>query len=310
MIDITILGTAATMPLPERALSSCLLSCSGNTILFDCGEGTQTAARKAHVSLMKVSIIALSHMHGDHVFGLPGLLQTMGCLGRTEPLYITGPEGFTDVLKLLLQLAGPMPYDICALNIPDSGLQLSKVIPGWQEEAMLIPFATKHRVSSVGYRFALSRPGKFNPEAAKRLGVPVRQWNTLQHGEDVWLDDSTLITSDMVLGPARKGLSFVFSGDTAPCENLITASRDCDLLLCEATYGEEENSSQADKFGHSTFAQSAEVAAAAGAKRLLLTHFSQMMETPEDCLPNARAIYPGVECACDGLRITLRFPEN
>ena len=176
MIDITLLGTSALVPLPDRALTAVALTCGGHTILFDCGEGTQAAARKADVSLMKTDIIALTHYHGDHVFGLPGLLQTMFCLGRTEPLYITGPVGLEEELAPILKLAGWTSYEIILFRLPDGGLRLEELGKGWPSEARLTSFKTEHRVPSQGYCFTLSRAGKFLPEKAKALGVPMLRW--------------------------------------------------------------------------------------------------------------------------------------
>ena len=158
MIDITLLGTAATMPLPERALTAVHLSFSGRSILFDCGEGTQTAARKAHVSLMKTDLIALTHYHGDHFFGLPGLLQTFGCLGRTDPLIITGPDGLEEAMQPILQLCGSLPFSVSLFHLPQNGVSLSDLIPHWCSDSMLIPVPTRHLVDSQGYRFYLLRP--------------------------------------------------------------------------------------------------------------------------------------------------------
>ena len=118
MIDVTLLGTSALLPLPDRALTSALLTLNGRSILFDCGEGTQSAARKAGVSLMKTDLIALTHYHGDHIFGLPGLLQTMGVMERAEPLFITGPEGVREELAPILKLAGPTGYEIRLIELP------------------------------------------------------------------------------------------------------------------------------------------------------------------------------------------------
>ena len=307
MIDVTLLGTAATMPLPERALSSALVSCRGRSVLFDCGEGTQTAARRAGVSLFKTDIIALTHYHGDHIFGLPGLLQTLGCLGREQPLYITGPEGLKEILSPILRLSGPMPFQIYALSAPAGALRLSEILPDWPEEAYLHSFATCHRVPSLGYKLELTRPGKFNPENAKKLGVPVTQWKLLQHGEPVTLPDGKTVRPEQVTGPERRGLSLVFSGDTAPCDSLLAAAEDTDLLICDATYGDDLLADQAGKYGHSTFAESADLARKAGAKRLWLTHFSQMMKDPKEYLPFAAGIYPDAVCGEDGMTLTLRY---
>ena len=139
MITVTLLGTAATMPLPERALTSVLLSYDGRSILFDCGEGTQAAARKAHASLMKTDLIALSHYHGDHIFGLPGLLQTYSCLGRSSPLWITGPEGLEEVLNTMLTLAGPLPYPVYALMLSGESCVLSDFLSPFTK-TVTVPF--------------------------------------------------------------------------------------------------------------------------------------------------------------------------
>lgn len=309
MLDITLLGTSATMPLPERALTSVLLSCSGRSILFDCGEGTQTAARKARISLMKTDIIAISHYHGDHIFGLPGLMQTMGCLGRTDPLYITGPAGGEETVKALLYLAGAMPYPIYFLSIPDDGISMRAVSPYWPKEARISAFPTNHRVSSQGYAFTLSRPGRFNPDAARALKVPIEKWGALQHGENAENTDGEIIEPSQVLGPERRGLKFVFSGDSAPSPVLTGAASGADVFICDATYGDAEQLDQAEKYGHSTFAQAASAARDAGAAALVLVHFSQMMENPEDYISNATEIFPEAKCGYDGMKISLAFDK-
>lgn len=308
MIDITLLGTAALLPLPDRALTAVVLTCAGHSILFDCGEGTQTAARKAGVSLMKADLIALTHYHGDHIFGLPGLLQTMCCLNRTEPLYITGPVGLKEELAPILKLAGWTSYEIVLIPFPEEGLRLDTLAKGWPTEAKLAAFPTEHRVPSQGYCFTLDRAGKFMPERAKVLGVPVNQWGLLQKGQSVQTGGN-LIRPDQVLGEPRKGLKFVFTGDTAACPSLASAAADADLLISEATYGENEQEALAIDHGHMNFAQASSMAAQAGVKRLWLAHYSQMIEDPKTYLPNAAAIFPNAVCGEDGMRLSLRF-EN
>ncbi len=305
MIDFTLLGTAATMPLPNRALSSAVLRCAGRTILFDCGEGTQTAARKAHVSLMKTDLIALTHYHGDHIFGLPGLMQSMNCLGRTEPLYISGPEGIEDELAPILMLAGDLQYEV---RLVTGTLQLSSLNAAWPVGAVLDPFATEHRVVSCGYDFSLTRPPKFLPEKAKDLGIPVNCWRRLQNGETV-IADGRVFTPDAVTGNTRKGLKLVFSGDTAPCEALRAASEGADLLVCDATYAEDEQADLAALYGHSTFSQTATLAKGANVRRLWLTHYSQMIDSPEDYLLTVQSIFPNTECGYDGKSIKLIFED-
>lgn len=306
MITVTLLGTSALVPLPERAETAAQLVCGGHSILFDCGEGTQMAARKAGVSLMKTDLIALTHYHGDHVFGLPGLLQTMSIMGRTEPLYITGPGDIQRELGLIVALAGWLPYELRLIPLPAEGLVLNRLIPGWPDGAKLTAFPTVHRVISQGYVFELSRAGKFLPEKAKALGVPMQQWSLLQRGESVTFGNQ-VIRPEMVLGAPRKGLKVVFSGDTSACASLEAASRDADLLLCEATYGENEQAQLAIDHGHMNFAQAGALAANAGVKQLWLMHYSQMVEDPEEYLPNAQTFFPQTECGFDGKTVTLLF---
>ena len=309
MIDVTLIGTAALVPIPERALTAALLSCAGRSILLDCGEGTQTAARKAGVSLMSTDVIALTHYHGDHIFGLPGLLQTMCCMGRTDPLTILGPEGIQEELAPIVKLAGWLSYPLSLQELPPEGVSMGVFHKNWPQEASLSCFATEHRVVSQGYVFSLGRPAQFMPQQAKALGVPVQLWKNLQHGETVSFDGRTVEPRE-VLGPPRKGLKVVFSGDTCVCEGLKQAARDADLLISEATYGENDQAQLAIDHGHMNFAQAAQVAAEAGAKQLWLAHFSQMIEDPEACADNARAFFPGAVIGQDGMKTTLKFSAD
>lgn len=312
MLTITLLGTAATMPLPERALTVALAECGGHSLLFDCGEGTQTAARRAGVNLMKLDAICLTHYHGDHIFGLPGLLQTLGCQGRTRPLTLFGPAGLQPVWAALCALAGPLPYPMEAREVGSEPIPLnalSGAASGWPAGATLQPFRTRHRVPSCGYRIDLPRAGRFLPEQAKALGVPVADWKRLQHGEAVWVD-GIRIAPEQVLGAPRQGLCFVFSGDTAPCPNLRKAAEGADLLICDATYPESAQEAQAKQYGHSTFAQGAKIAADAGVKRFWLAHYSPMITDPADFLPQAQAVFPAAECGSDGKQIVLQYEGN
>ena len=304
MLKITLLGTGATMPVPGRALAAMALSCRGRTILFDCGEGTQLQLRRWHVSAARVDLIALTHYHGDHLFGLPGLLQTIGCLGRTEPLYIAGPEGLERALAPIFALAGPMPFEIRGLCLGVKGQELSAVHSAFPAGSTLSAIPTAHRVPSQGYVFRLRRAGKFDPEKAEALGVPKRDWSRLQRGERVGS-----VKPSQVLGPERPGLSVVFSGDTKPCRALEKAARGADLLVHEATYADETERDEANRWGHSTFADAAGLAARAGAKRLWLTHFSQTVEDPEAALPTAQAIFPAAAAPPDGSTIELTFED-
>ena len=308
MLTITLLGTAATMPLPDRALSAAFAECGGHGVLFDCGEGTQAAARRAGVNLMRADAIALTHYHGDHIFGLPGLLQTLGCQGREKPLTLLGPQGLAAVAAALRALTGPLPYPVRLQELCAEPLLLESIAPGWTAGARLVPFRTQHRVPSIGYRLELPRAGRFAPEKARALAVPVQQWKLLQHGQAVEVD-GRIVRPEQVLGAPRRGLSMVFSGDTAPCAGLCGAAQDADLLICDATYALPEQEAQARQWGHSTFGQSALLATQAGARRLWLTHYSPMITDPEAELMQAQQFFPAAECGFDGKRITLQYEE-
>lgn len=308
MIDITLIGTAALLPTPERALAVAFLSCGGHSILFDCGEGTLSAAMKAGVSLMKTDIIALTHYHGDHILGMPGLLKAMWRAKRTEPIYITGPEGlWGKAMEPILRLTGKTPYPIELIEIPADGLQLSELIKGWTA-AKLTAFKTEHKVPSQGYCFRLGRTGKFIPQKAKALNIPVNLWKILQSGQSVQLGDTTILP-EQVLGEPRKGLKFIFTGDTAICDSLIDAAKDADLMISEATYGDNAQTLKAKDNGHMTFAQAAEVAKKANVKQLWLAHYSQTIPDPQEYLSNATAIFANTICGQDGMSTTLRFED-
>ncbi|MCR5783792.1 MAG: ribonuclease Z [Clostridia bacterium] len=308
MITITLIGTAALVPLPNRALASTLLVCNGHSILFDCGEGTQSAARKAQVSLMRTDLIALTHYHGDHIFGLPGLLQTMCSMGRTEPLYITGPVGLREAMDPIIRLTGWTSYEICLIEFPPEGMHLASLVKGWPTLATLTAFPTEHRVSSQGYCFTLGRSGQFMPQKAKAKGVPTNLWGLLQKGQSVQVGDVTVLP-EQVLGEARRGLKVVFSGDTAMCETLTTAAQGADLLITEATYSDNTEAQTAIERGHMTFAQAAQTAKDAEAKMLWLSHYSQAIVDPEQFKENATSIFPNTFCGADGMSVSLHF-EN
>ncbi len=309
MIDITLPGTAALLPLPDRALATVFLTVCGSSILFDCGEGTQSAARKTDCNVLRTDIIALTHFHGDHIFGLPGLLQTMNCMDRQKPLTVLAPEGAGRELAPVLTLAGALCFDVRVMTIPDSGVLLRDVCPSFCENASLTPIVTNHRVISRGYRFDLARAGRFLPEKADGLGVPLKFRSLLQKGESVALADGRIVAPADVMTPKRKGLCVAVTGDTSPCETLTEGARGADLLICDATYGDSEQEPLALEHGHSTFTLAAKTAKDAGVKRLVLTHYSQMIRDPGEYLDNARAVFADTEAGFDGMKITLDFEE-
>jgi len=306
MVDITLLGTSALLPLPDRFLSSAFLTCNGRSILFDCGEGTQISARKYGANINSIDLIALTHYHGDHIFGLPGLLQTLHTMGRTAPIYITGPKNSKENIGPLLNLAGPTSYEV---NIIDNNelIKLNNINKLWPEKAVLSSFVTEHRVPSIGYSFTLGRAGKFNPDLAKALNIPVNLWNELQKGNTVKANGVS-ISPDNVLGPERNGIKVIFTGDTAYCESIVKFSQSADLIISDATYS--DNLELAVSRGHMNFSHAARVAKESCAKELWLTHFSQTITEPSLELNIATDIFNNSIIGFDGMKKTINFIDE
>ena len=316
MLTVTLLGCGGTMPLPQRALSACMVTANGVNILFDCGEGTQTACRRWHVSLYKIGYICLTHYHGDHIFGLPGLLQSMANLGRTQPVTVFGPQGLQQAMGLLLALCGPLPFEVRLCEVPAGAPDAAKTaapllrteLPG--TGVRIVAFAAQHRTPCLGYRLELPRAGRFDAAAARSLGVPQQDWKRLQRGETVPGAGGAPVQPAQVLGPERAGLAVVFCTDTRPCPALEQAAQGADLLICDATYADPAQQGKARQFGHSTFAESAALAARAGVRRLWLSHYSAALEDPAQALPAAQAVFAAAEAGCDGKRLELRFDQR
>ena len=303
MLEVIMIGCGATRPEPNRAVASCALRYRGRVILLDCGEGTQTAARKAGISLVKTDMICLTHYHGDHLFGVPGLLQTMAGLGRVEPVMITGPQQDYDrTVSLLLQLAGPLPFEIIQrpLSMIKDRLDLGD---GLELETGPL----NHRVPCIGYRFTLRRPGRFLPEKAIELKVEKKLWGKLQKGQTVLTMDGKTVLPQQVMGPERKGLTLVYATDTAPCASLTALADQADLLICDATYASNEDRDKAALYGHNTFCQCARTALEAHVKKLWLTHYGGALTHPEEQIAYARDIFPETEAGYDGKKQEFTF---
>ena len=292
MIDIVILGTGAMTPLPERNLSAMLLRCEGRQILVDCGEGTQVAIREYGYGLKSIDGIAITHFHGDHFFGLPGLLQSLEHAGRTEPVWVAGPEGLDEMMERVLGMTGDLAFPV-ELRSEESFVSTNLLIE---------TFPLSHRIPAQGYKFILERSGEFFPEKAREFGVAKDQWSRLQTGETVGN-----VTPQMVMGPKRKGISVVYATDTRPGRSIEEAALGVDLLIMDGTYPNEEKMAQAVKYGHMHFLEAAALAAEAGVKEAWLTHFSHSIEDPQEHMKAAQAIFPNIHSSFDGKKATLRF---
>jgi ribonuclease Z len=274
-LDIVFLGTSASAPTAQRAPAALLVRRGGDKLLFDCAEGTQRQLMRSTVGLPDLPEIFLTHFHGDHFFGLPGMLKTFSLRQREVPLTIYGPAGLRDLYKSLGRLIGKLSYPV----------ELEEVRPGdalERDDYRILVFPVHHGVSAVGYAVAEEdRPGEFDAATADALGIPFGpERGALQRGESVTLDDGKVLTPDAVLGAARPGRRIVIPGDTAPVETVRVLAEGADLLIHEATFLEDERDRAADTL-HSTALQAAEVARDAGVRLLALTHVSPRYFGPE-----------------------------
>jgi len=302
MIDLCTLGTGGTLPMPERALSSLYVRVNGRILLIDCGEGTQVQVRKCGWGFIHVDAILLTHYHGDHCSGLPGFLLSIAKTHRTEPVHIYGPVGLRSVYQGLMVIAPTLTFPV-VLHELRGGEEFEAI--GMQVRC----FPVHHGVPCLGYRFALARQAAFDPQKARALNIPVTQWKLLQRGERVMVD-SRLILPEEVTGAPRKGLSFLYATDTRPVPALIEQGAGTDLLILEGMYGDDDKIAQAHKNHHMIFHEAAEIALAAGAKRLLLTHYSTCIEDPLPYLPLAQEVFPETACAEDVGCLRLVFEER
>ena len=303
MLDVCLLGCGGMMPLPYRYLTALMTRFNGSSLLIDCGEGTQVAVKEKGWSFKPIDVICFTHYHGDHISGLPGLLLTMGNADRTEPLTLIGPKGLERVVGSLRVIAPELPFPIVYKEI--EGAEQTFEMNGYRLKA----FRVNHNVLCYGYTLEIDRAGKFDAAKAKAQDIPLPYWSRLQNGETIETEDGVL-TPDMVLGPPRRGLKVVYATDTAPCPALRRAAAGADLLCMDATYASDADAPKAKLYGHSTCRQAGALAAAAGVRRLWLTHYSAAVEDPAPGLAAAAAAFPAAEAGADGKTLTLRFDAD
>jgi ribonuclease Z len=302
MLSVTFLGTSAARPTVERGVSSIAVTREGETFLFECGEGTQRQMMRYGVGF-SLSEIFVSHFHADHFLGIIGLLRTLGLQGRDAALHLYGPRGAARVLGAAVQLGVERsPFEI-AIHELSPGQTLKR--PEYDLEI----FAVEHGRDAIG--FALrehDRLGRFNPDRARELGIPEGPlWGKLHRGQPVELPDGRTVGPDDLVGPPRPGRLLVYTGDTRPCAAVVDAAQNADLLIHEATFGQEEKDRARDT-DHSTAVEAAQVALAAGVRKLALTHVSaRYSAAPEILLKEAQEVFADTVVAKDGLVIDVPF---
>jgi ribonuclease Z len=298
------LGTSSGKPTLKRNVSALAVAREAEWVLFDCGEGAQMQIPRAGLSPHRLAAVFITHLHGDHFNGLPGLLSTMGLDRRTRDLTLGGPPGireYLDTLERLRVIFLTYPVELKEL---DARIKSATVYETAEYTVTARPL--DHRLFALGYRVdERTRPGRFSVEQARALDVPEGPlWGRLQAGKEVGLDDGRTIHPSDVLGAPRPGKSVAYCLDTRPCDSSLELARGVDLLIHEATYT-EEFASEAREYGHSTAAQAARTARDAGARRLLITHFSSRFPDPMVLLEEARAIFPDTILAEDLMEIEV-----
>jgi ribonuclease Z len=302
-MSVLFLGTAGSVPTAQRGLAGSLVRHGGDRILIDCGEGTQRQLLRSGVGLVDIQDVFITHHHADHFLGLPGMLKTFSLRSREAPLHLHGPAGVGDTVRSLARVIGRLSYP----------LELTELRPGdvvRRDGYRVEAFATDHGVPSLGYGiYEDLRPGRFDVDAARALGVPEGPlFGALQRGETVTLPGGELLAADRVVGPNRAGRRLVFSGDTRPCAGVLEAAAGADLLVHEATFLDEE-AARAAETGHSTARQAGRLAREAAVHMLALVHLSTRY-APHDIRAEAEAEFDRVVVPRDFDQIELPLPER
>lgn len=303
MLDLCLLGTGGMMPLPYRWLTSLMLRYNGSSLLIDCGEGTQIAIREKGWSFRPIDIICITHFHGDHISGLPGILLAMSNSDRTEPLTMIGPKGLERVVKALRVIAPELPFEIKFIELTEPQQQIR--LHGYVIDA----FKVNHRVTCYGYSISIERAGMFEVDKAKQNDVPMQFWSRLQKGETIE-SDGRVYFPELVLGPARKGLKVTYTTDTRPTDSIVKNAKDSDLFICEGMYGEKGDVNNAVKYKHMTFEEAGRLAKQAGVKELWLTHYSPALNRPEQYIEDVRQIFQNSYPGKDKKSLELNFEES
>ena len=296
MLDVCLLGTGGMMPLPHRWLTALMTRYNGSNLLIDCGEGVQIQMRRMGISYLKIEAICISHIHGDHLFGLFGLLSTMGMLGRTAKLRIFAPRSFAPILKFYISYFGDgMKFDI---DFQPLSMKSPEVI--YETKSIeILAFPLNHRIETFGYVIR-EKPPMFNvhKDAIERYGLSLAEIGTLKRGEDVVRNTGVISNSEAAYLPYVPR-SYAYCSDTAPFPELAQWVKGVDLLYHESTFPVSMSDMAAATF-HSTTLQAAECAREAGAARLVVGHYSSRFSNVVPFLDEIRQVFDNAVLAKEG----------
>jgi ribonuclease Z len=305
MLSVTFLGTGASIPTIDRNVAALAVHREGETLLFDCGEGTQRQMMRYGVGFSFREIF-FTHYHADHMLGLTGLLRTMGLQDRSNPVTLYGPRGAQRILGAAVSLGierNKFPVEVLEIRPGDRLVR---------DQYDIVVFETEHRADTLGFALVEHpRLGRFNPDRAQELGIPEGPlWGRLHKGQTVTLENGQTFGPADLVGPQRKGRRLVYTGDTRPHFGVIEAAKQADLLIHEATFGGDELE-RAKETGHSTAAEAARVALEAGVSRLVLTHISSRYNRDaSELLAEARAVFPETVIARDGMTVEVPYADG
>ena len=303
MLDICLLGTGGMMPLPNRKLTALMTKLNGSSLLIDCGEGTQVSIKEKGWSFHDIDAICFTHYHADHISGLPGLLLSMGNADRKEAVHLYGPKGLERVVNALRVIAPELPFQLIFHEFQDAEGTIQ--VEGYYVDY----YRVNHNVTCYGYCIRVPRAGKFMPEKAAANNVPQKAWSRLQKGETVEIEGK-VYTTDMILGPERKGIKVAYCTDTRPMEIISKKAKNADIFICEGMYGEKDKDSKAMEYKHMTFYEAARVAKDAQVNELWLTHFSPSLIHAEEYMDKVKSIFPQASLGKDGRMKELDFEEG
>ena len=305
-LSIRFLGTSASRPTTERNVTALTMIREGETLLFDCGEGTQRQMMRYGTSFALADIF-FTHMHADHMLGVIGLFRTLSLQGRTEPMRLWGPRGSAALLKQAIALGSDKQSFPLEIN------EVTPETPIARKGYSIVPYTVDHKDKlALGYALVEDiRLGRFNPDKARALGIPEGPaWGRIHKGQSVTLDDGRVIEPSELVGPTRAGRKVVFTGDSRPAASTIQIAEGADLLIHEATFADDEEP-RARETGHATAREAAQVAAKAGVKQLVLTHLSARYSiNASELLQQAKEVFPETVVARDGFEIEIPFPPE